>query len=695
MATVRTPAKGGAGDDAGIELALDNWHDYKQQALHNLEQMKGHIAEAGKLRSEQKATELSRETERELGAAKAWCGKIEQELHLAHVERDESRLAAESWRAQHRQAQAEVAHATREAAAVREEATSSARECAELVLEVGQLEGSLTSERAQHEAELERVEQELEEERTPSPADEQLAQAAMAVQSLGTVLAKASSSLSSSPAAAADSAVAHRKPWHSPAMDGYFHRNSVRTMGLPGRDSSDPPALVEKVVALLDERDRAEAACRTLNERYAAALAEQANTAETIHTLREASALRETAEEWEREQSVAAVAAAVGAARAEHAAVLRDRDAQWQREREAVEADRRQEALEWEQEPQALRQELAELRVQTTALRAALAAKSNESPGLGAKVRDAQAAARAAESAAREAEEEAVELREELQEARVEAERRSAAEVDVERHEKKRRAAEAECAALRAELDAALRAGEEEEEARRQAEGKLAAGRAAVTAAVTEADILRGEWEEERVAVQQTMELAEQRLKEQATALSAVASVSPAAAAAVKRVTREQEQQRMMSPERGIGGPLEEVAPPVSPVRSHAQPPVPERGADPRTPSRRRAATSAKRESTAHPPQRRRSSAVLGTPADATHRRGSSRRRGSASRHQQPQAVVPPRQRQADYAKQVEQRDEMLRQITDVAGRDFVTRNGLGVSTEALHHYVIPGEGFL
>jgi hypothetical protein len=51
--------------------------------------------------------------------------------------------------------------------------------------------------------------------------------------------------------------------------------------------------------------------------------------------------------------------------------------------------------------------------------------------------------------------------------------------------------------------------------------------------------------------------------------------------------------------------------------------------------------------------------------------------------------VVPPRQRQADYAKQVEQRDEMLRQITDVAGRDFVTRNGLGTASIARVHEVL------
>ena len=102
MATARTPIAGGGADGGGIELALDNWHDYKEQALHNLDQMKGHIAEAGKMRSEQKSAQLSRDTERELKLAKAWCAKIEQELQLAQSERDESQLAAETWRAQHR-----------------------------------------------------------------------------------------------------------------------------------------------------------------------------------------------------------------------------------------------------------------------------------------------------------------------------------------------------------------------------------------------------------------------------------------------------------------------------------------------------------------------------------------------------------------------------------------------------------------
>ena len=67
MATVRTPPPS---HGPGVDQALDHWQDYKQQALHNLAQMKGHIAEADKLRSDQKAAELSRETEQELAAAR-------------------------------------------------------------------------------------------------------------------------------------------------------------------------------------------------------------------------------------------------------------------------------------------------------------------------------------------------------------------------------------------------------------------------------------------------------------------------------------------------------------------------------------------------------------------------------------------------------------------------------------------------
>ena len=54
MATVRTPPGG------GVDQALLNWQSYKQQALHELGQMKGHIAAADKLRVEQKAADRAR-----------------------------------------------------------------------------------------------------------------------------------------------------------------------------------------------------------------------------------------------------------------------------------------------------------------------------------------------------------------------------------------------------------------------------------------------------------------------------------------------------------------------------------------------------------------------------------------------------------------------------------------------------------
>ena len=102
-------------------------------------------------------------------------------------------------------------------------------------------------------------------------------------------------------------------------------------------------------------------------------------------------------------------------------------------------------------------------------------------------------------------------MREEVSDLRQSLREAGATEEQSEKHEKKWRVAEAECGALRAELDAALRETELEKEARVVLEDKLAEGRAEVAAAVSEAETMRAEWEEERTAVQQTMELAEVR----------------------------------------------------------------------------------------------------------------------------------------------------------------------------------------
>ena len=722
MATVRTPPPS---HGPGVDQALDHWQDYKQQALHNLAQMKGHIAEADKLRSDQKAAELSRETEQELAAARAWCAKVEKELEVAQQERDESRLAATGWQARHQQSEQALAGAAQEAAAVREEACSSARECAELVLQVGQLEDALQSQREEQRA----------------AAIQQLTQAASAMQTLGAVLADASSSSADGDGGDSGDGGTGRKPWDSPAtlLDGSFRAQPpAAPTGMDGAVSMSE--LVERAIALRDERDRAEATCKGLNRRLGAALGEQRSSAEAIQRLRAAN-VDASAEmsRREREQSIAAVAAAVGAAREEHAAALREREAHWQREAEQLASESQQDQRALVEENEALRAELAELRVQTTGLRAALAAKTNEigaQVGLGRKVADAQTAAKAAESAARFAEEEAEELRMELHELRQAAERNASLPGDVQREEKKRKAAEAEMVALRAELDAAVRQNEELGEANREIESKLAAGRAAVSAAVTEADVLRGEWEEERFAVQQTMELAEQRLKEQASALTAVAAVSPAASAAIKRM---QGQQRLFEPED------QSITPPSSPARQLAEPPPqpPSVTITATTPTRRTSSAAAdagmRRRSSARPSSRGQDDA--GPPGGRSRTPTNGRRLGglidrgggsvrsartssqparqqrrSVSRHAPAEQEPPPpptargrrgssaarvarpsaaggrgggggdsarkvaRERGADYAKQVEERDEMLRQITDVAGREFVRRNGLGTA---------------
>ena len=257
-----------------------------------------------------------------------------------------------------------------------------------------------------------------------------------------------------------------------------------------------------------------------------------------------------------------------------------------------------------------------------------------------------------------------------------------ATEEQSEKHEKKWRVAEAECGALRAELDAALRETELEKEARVVLEDKLAEGRAEVAAAVSEAETMRAEWEEERTAVQQTMELAELRLKEQASALSAVAAVSPAASSALQRLgspapaPQEQRQQHPVptSPARP------HAAPPATASASKQQPTQP--ATEPRTPQRR--------SGSAHPTPRR--SGALIAPAEELPpprqgRRGSQQRTGTgtgkkakARARGKENREKAPREKAVDYAKQVEERDAMLRQITEVAGREFVTRNGLATA---------------
>ena len=255
-----------------------------------------------------------------------------------------------------------------------------------------------------------------------------------------------------------------------------------------------------------------------------------------------------------------------------------------------------------------------------------------------------------------------------------------ATEEQSEKHEKKWRVAEAECGALRAELDAALRETELEKEARVVLEDKLAEGRAEVAAAVSEAETMRAEWEEERTAVQQTMELAEVRLKEQASALSAVAAVSPAASSALQRLgspapaPQEQHQQHPVptSPARP------HAAPPATASASKQQPTQP--ATEPRTPQRR--------SGSAHPTPRR--SGALIAPAEELPpprqgRRGSQQRTGTGKKAKarargKENREKAPREKAVDYAKQVEERDAMLRQITEVAGREFVTRNGLATA---------------
>ena len=97
--------------------------------------------------------------------------------------------------------------------------------------------------------------------------------------------------------------------------------------------------------------------------------------------------------------------------------------------------------------------------MQTTGLRAALATKSNEITGtraeLGRQLADAETVARAAESAARVAEQEAEDLKHELDSLREAQNRATSLQGEIAREEKKRKAAEAEMVALRAELDAA------------------------------------------------------------------------------------------------------------------------------------------------------------------------------------------------------------------------------------------------
>lgn len=688
MAMVRTPPPGG-----GVDQALEHWQDYKQQAMHELAQMKGHIAEADKLRAQQKTADRIRELEQELAVARAWRQQTEKELQTVRQERDESRLAAQEWESRYRHSEAAVGDTGLEIAATREEACNSARECAELVLQVRQLEAQMEKERQQHQEERE----------------QQLRQTAAAMQTLSAAASR-SAEVSVGSGSAADTSThgLERKPWDSPAstVNRSFHATSY-----PSNENAEAEApvsvavLAKQIIALREERNSAQAACESLDARLAAAVAKQRGFAETIQQLREANAkANEAVNAREREQSLAAVAAAVAIERQKHSAALREREAQWRDTNELLVSGHEKEQQAWSNENEGLRAQLAELQVQTTGLRAALATKSNEISGtqanLGRQLADAETIARAAESAARVAEQEAEELRLELHELRAAQNHATSLEREVKRAEKERKAAETEMIALRAELDAVVRENAELGEANRMVESKLFAGREAVAAAVAEADILRGEWEEERIVVQQTMKEAEQRLQQQATALTAVAAVSPAASAAIQRVQQQQEQQqhqsREQSPQRSFTAERSasaRVVPstPESPARQLAEPPpeqmqmrqgsrrVSSRPAGSPVHNRSTELRSTSRRSHSERAPRRGSTTLrLSNPEEATKHKQQqlSSQRGQGRSSTQGQSKVA-RERGADYARQVEERDEMLRQITDVAGREFVRRNGL------------------
>ena len=614
MATVRTPPGG------GVDQALLNWQSYKQQALYDLAQMKGHIAAADKLRVDQKAAERVRELEQELAVGRAWRAQLELDLQTAQQERDQSRIAAKEW-------EAAAGESAVEARATREEACNSARECAELVLQVRTLEEQLQKQRQGHREQIEAQ-----------------------VEAMRTLFAAANSGDHDGEALLSGTVSGRRKPWDSPASAMNANTGAEGTVSVAD--------LASRITALRDERDSAQATCESLRK-------EQRSYTDTIQLLREANEkASRMAKEREREQSLAAVAAAVAVERQQHAAAQTEREAQWKQEQQA-----------WSDENEGLRAQLAELQVQTTGLRAALAAKKNEITGtkndLGRQLGEAEIVARAAESAARVAEEEAEELRLELRGFRAAQDRATSLQGELEREEKKRKAAEAEMFALRAELDSVVRENAELAEANRVVESKLSAGRDAVAAAVAEADTLRSEWEEERVVVQQTMKDAEQRLQQQAMTLTAVAAVSPAASAAIKRVQQQQQQsgQRDFSDHRStrVGPPT-----PKSPVRQFTEPLHPSR----ETPTRTRHSEQA---------SRRGSIALRVTTPEATRQRQATEQRqsqrGQGRRSSTPgQAKNAARERGAEYARQVEERDEMLRQISDVAGREFVRRNGLATA---------------
>lgn len=338
-----------------VDQAMVNWADYRSEALRNIDQMKGHIAQAGQQRAERQTERQVAGATQELAAARAWAAKLEKDLHSAQREREESRAEAETLRDEaralrkdHKEAQKQVVSVSREAAAVRAEAMSSARECAELALQVAQLEEQLQEE------------QQRPEPPRSSSADEQLAQAAIAVQALGSVLA-AHSAEDAKP-------LARAKPWDSPAsaLD-----SSVRSQrGARQEPPMSVSVLVDKVMALREEKERAEATCKTLNRRLSAALQEQKRSAEALQKMREASA-RESArststlatqagtprgrswrefnaqaeERAEAEQehvhaTAAAVQAALGAAAADHVTAMQARELQWEEEKAAAQRSR-------------------------------------------------------------------------------------------------------------------------------------------------------------------------------------------------------------------------------------------------------------------------------------------------------------------------------------------------------------------